>query len=133
MTNKREGFKGLISQSLDLKQIREDRSKSKDRHDLFKRAKQRIKTTMIGALSSLEDSFGFLWSHELSDDMRSDDQLRLMEIYKVARADILDKGNEQIRLLELDFSYYEISRMKHFIKLPVKESGDNSSNKETKQ
>jgi len=130
MTIDDKGFKGLVSKSLDLKQIREDRSKSKSKHELLESAKQKIKTTMIGALSSLEDSFGFLWSHDCKDDSyRSDDQMRLMQIYKEARAEILDKGNEQIRLLELDFSSYEISRVKHFIKLPVKNLGKNNSKK----
>ena len=130
MTIDDKGFKGLVSKSLDLKQIREDRSKSKAKHELLESAKQKIKTTMIGALSSLEDSFGFLWSHDCKDDSyRSDDQMRLMQIYKEARVEILDKGNEQIRLLELDFSSYEISRVKHFIKLPVKNIGNNNSKK----
>mgnify|MGYP003664445992 CR=1 FL=1 len=128
MSDHEDGFKGFISKSLDLQEIREERNKNKNKSDLLEQAKKRIKTTMIGTLSSLEESFGFLWDFKTRDNAsRNEDQIKLMGIYSEARAEILDKGNEQIRLLELDFINYEISRKKYFIKLPVKNAGlDNS-------
>jgi len=43
----------------------------------------------------------------------------MKEIFEEVRAKILDRGNTQIRDLELEFVNYEISRKKYFIKLPV--------------
>jgi hypothetical protein len=44
------------------------KEKSKDR--LTKNCKKKIQTTMIGALSSIEDHLGFLWGHK-SDEALS--------------------------------------------------------------
>jgi hypothetical protein len=41
------------------------------------------------------------------------------EIYEEARAQILDRGNTQIRNLDSEFVNYDIVRKKHYITLPV--------------
>ena len=41
------------------------------------------------------------------------------KIYEEARAQILDRGNTQIRNLDSEFVNYEIVRKKHYISLPV--------------
>ncbi len=43
----------------------------------------------------------------------------MKDIFEEVRAKILDRGNTQIRDLELEFVNYEISRKKFYIKLPV--------------
>ena len=58
---------------------------------------------MIGSLSTLESSFGFLWGSEIEDGDKTPEQKRLYEIYEEARAQILDRGNTQIRNLESEF------------------------------
>ena len=68
MSDHEDGFKGFISKSLDLQEIREERNKNKNKSDLLEQAKKRIKTTMIGTLSSLEESFGFLWDFKTRDN-----------------------------------------------------------------
>lgn len=75
---------------------------------------------MIGALDVLEKRFGFLWLHNDSEDL-SQEQKQLKDIYDEARADILDKGNTQIRNLESEFSDYEVTKKRFTINLPVSE------------
>lgn len=116
MTQEYEAF---LKKSLDLKAIRESRSKDVSRDKLFKTAKKKIQTTMIGALSTLEESFGFLWGFEGGDEDKTPEQKHIHDIYEEARAKILDRGNTQIRSLESEFINYEIVRKKHFISLPV--------------
>lgn len=74
---------------------------------------------MIGSLSDVESFFGFLWGFGTSDLELTEEQKHMKSIYEEVRAKILDRGNTQIRDLELEFINYEISRKKYYIKLPV--------------
>jgi len=73
---------------------------AKDKIDLLKNIKKKIETTMIGALSSIEDHFSFLFK----------DNEEMLHIYQKLRSEILDKGNKQIRFLEIDLENYVISK-----------------------
>lgn len=116
----------FLQKSLDLKQAREERYKDISRDKLFKAAKKKIQTTMIGALSTIEEQFGFLWGFDIPEEERMPEQKKIHEIYEDTRAKILDRGNTQIRTLETEFINYDITRKKHFIKLPmVQPQGDN--------
>ena len=118
-----EDYNAFLKTSLNLKKVREDRNLEISRDTLFKSAKKKIQTTMIGALSTIEDSFGFLWGFPSEDDAEiTPEQRHLKNIYEEARAQILDRGNTQIRNLEIDFGNYEINRKKHYINLPVMQS-----------
>ena len=110
---------GFLKQSLDLKHTREQRYKDISKDKLFKVAKKKIQTTMIGALSTLEESFGFLWGFDISESERTPEQRHVHQIYEEARARILDRGNTQMRNLENEFVNYDVSRKKHYINLPV--------------
>ena len=112
-------YNKFLKQSLDLKQAREERYRDVSRDKLFKTAKKKIQTTMIGALSTLENSFGFLWGFDVAEEERTPEQKRIYEIYEEARAQILDRGNTQIRNLDSEFVNYDIVRKKHYITLPV--------------
>ena len=105
---------------------------SKDR--LLKISKKKIQTTMIGALSTLEKSFGFLWGHESSEPL-TPEQEHLKELYEEVRSEILDRGNNQARNLEAEFASYEINWLRYQITLPVKtinqeQGADNGETKE---
>jgi len=73
-----------------------------ERQDLINQVKKKIQTTMIGALSSIEEHLSFLWQ----------DEEKLSEIYQKLRSEILDKGNKQIRYAELDILKYEVNKKK---------------------
>ena len=118
----------FLQKSLNLKEARESRYKEVSRDKLFKTAKKKIQTTMIGALSTIEETFGFLWGMGLPEEEIGEQHRKVQELYEEARAKILDRGNTQIRNLELEFVNYDIQRKKYNISLPVakKEEGDNN-------
>lgn len=109
----------FIKNSLQYKNARDNRSKEVSHDELLKSSKKKIQTTMIGSLSDIENYFGFLWGYGDNTTELSEEQKHIKEIYEEVRAKILDRGNTQIRDLELEFINYEISRKKYFIKLPV--------------
>lgn len=109
----------FLKQSLDLRAARESRTKEISKDKLFKAAKKKIQTTMIGALSTLEEGFGFLWGMGIPEDQRTEEQRKIQELYEDIRAKILDRGNTQIRNLEVEFVNYDITRKKYLINLPV--------------
>ena len=115
-----EEYTNFLKQSLDLRSTREERNRDLSKDKLFKAAKKKIQTTMIGALSTLEGSFGFLWGLDVDEEDKTLEQKKVYEIYEEARAQILDRGNTQIRNLESEFVNYDIVRKKHNITLPVK-------------
>ena len=114
-----EGFKNLIRSSKNYKEEKEQKYKVNSKDRLFKIASKKIKTTMIGALSTLEKNLGFLWGHESDEDI-SPEQQHMKTIFEQVRSDILDKGNTQIRNLEAEFNYYDITWLRFQVDLPVK-------------
>lgn len=126
--NEKSDYDNFIKKSINLKNIREERRKEVSKDTLFKSCKKKIQTTMIGALDSVEKSFGFLWGFEDNTDM-SPEQKHLKEIYEEARAKILDKGNTQIRNLEAEFASYEINKKRYQINLPVTGNNNNQGEK----
>ena len=87
----------------------------KSRERLERIACKKIKTTMIGAISSIEEHFGFFLESE-------DDNIK--EVFNKLRSDILDKGNQQIRNLSQELKLYDISIKKNEIVLPVRKIGE---------
>lgn len=125
-----DDYNNFLKKSLDLKAARESRHKEVSRDKLFKMAKKKIQTTMIGALSTIEENFGFLWGLSTPEGERSEEQKKIQELYEDARAKILDRGNTQIRNLESEFINYDITRKKYLINLPVsqlKQEGDDKN------
>jgi hypothetical protein len=114
-----EDYNKFLKDSIDYKKSRQDRYKEVSKDALFKASKKKIQTTMIGALSTIEEQFGFLWGFELPEDQLTPEQKHVKSIFEDVRAKILDRGNTQIRSLESEFVNYEISRKKYFINLPV--------------
>lgn len=117
----------FLKQSLEYKYARESRHKDLSKDKLFKAAKKKIQTTMIGALSTLEESFGFLWGMDIQEEDRSEEHRKIHELYEEARAKILDRGNTQIRSLETEFVNYDITRKKYLINLPITQEGDSKN------
>jgi transcription termination factor Rho len=111
-------YNKFLKKSIDLKNIREERRREISKDDLFKSCKKKIQTTMIGALDTIEKQFGFLWSFEDQDSL-NEEQKQIKNIYDEVRANILDKGNTQIRNLEAEFANYEVSRKRYHLDIPV--------------
>jgi len=98
-----------------MKEFKESRGKhyrnlSKDR--LAKILKKKIQTTMIGAISSIEDHFGFLW-----EDSKNGKEY--LDIFNKVRSEILDKGNHQSRNIDVELSQYEVEWLRYNMEMPV--------------
>ncbi len=98
------------------------REDSKQR--LKKVATQKIRTTMIGALSSIEKKFGFLWGldengRDKGGELTKEEE-ELKTMFDTLRSEILDLGNNQIRNLESEISQYDVKWNRFHMTLPVK-------------
>lgn len=99
------------------KKIREEKYKQESKERLSSVLKKKIQTTMIGALSSIEENFGFLWQSE--NNILSTEQLAMKNLYNKLRSEILDKGNNQARNIDTELAQYDIEWLKYSIKIPV--------------
>jgi hypothetical protein len=72
---------------------------------------------MIGALSTIEDNFGFLW--QTKDGKLTKEQELMKDLYNKVRSEILDKGNNQARNIDAELSQYEVEWLRYSMKIPV--------------
>ena len=114
-----ESYAELVRKSEKYKTDKANKNKEISKDRLLKISKKKIQTTMIGALSTVEKHFGFLWGHE-SPDALTPEQEHMKELYDLVRSEILDRGNNQCRNLETEFMNYDINYLKYQITLPVK-------------
>ena len=114
-----ESYAELVRKSEKYKSDKSAKYKEVSKERLLKISKKKIQTTMIGALSTLEKGFGFLWGHESSEPL-TPEQEHLKEIYDEVRSEILDRGNNQARNLEAEIANYDINWLRYQITLPVK-------------
>ena len=90
---------------------------------LRERMSNRIKTTMIGAISSIEEHFGFLWGYDEKTPTKSQQDFK--RVFEELRKEILDKGNNQLRSIDADLCNYNIDKKEIKIVLPVNRRGNN--------
>lgn len=96
--------------SPEYKKAREEHKKAASKERLTKIGQQKIKTTMIGALATIEEKLGYLWENDPE----------MQAVYDSIRSEILDKGNNQIRNFEVELTYYDIIWNQYTMVLPVK-------------
>ena len=118
-----DNFSKLIRDKSDYKQQRDDQFKVDSRDRLSKILRKKIETTMIGALSSVEEHFGFLWSTD--DGQLTDEQRYMKETYQKIRSEILDKGNTQARNVDAELAQYDIKWLKYTMEIPVVNKDNN--------
>lgn len=120
-----ENFDDLIKRQSEYKQKREDRYKQDSRDRLSKILRKKVETTMIGALSSIEDHFSFLWN---SDEALSQEQRMMYDIFQKVRSEILDRGNTQARNIDAELSQYDIRWLRYQSAIPVKPHEESKEN-----
>ena len=103
-----DSYAELVRKSEKYKTDKTNKYKEVSKDRLLKISKKKIQTTMIGALSTIEKHFGFLWGH-------------VKQLFDEVRSEILDRGNNQARNLEAEFNHYEINWLRYQITLPVKD------------
>ena len=113
-------YSNYLKRSLELKQLREEKRKEYSKEKLLKATKKKVQTTMIGALHSIEQHFGFLWNVEDPGV----EEMEMKQIFEDLRSEILDRGNNQIRNLKSEISHYDVVWKKYNLKLPFMEQGD---------
>jgi hypothetical protein len=126
-----ESYAELVRKSEKYKTDKANKNKEMSKDRLLRVSKKKIQTTMIGALSTVEKHFGFLWGHE-SPDALTPEQEHMKELYDLVRSEILDRGNNQGRNLETEFMNYDITWLRYQITLPLKplstpKEGDDSN------
>jgi hypothetical protein len=107
----------IVKNRKGYKEVRENKYKSDSKDRLSKILKKKIQTTMIGALSSIEENFGFLWEGE--EGSLNEQQKAMKELYNKVRSEILDKGNNQARNIDAELAQYDVEWLKFNIKIPV--------------
>ena len=110
-------FSEKLKEKANYKEMREEKYRADSRDRLSKILKKKIETTMIGALSSIEEHLGFLW--ETKDGQLTEDQVYMKDLYQKVRSEILDKGNTQARNVDAELSQYDVKWLKYTIKMPV--------------
>lgn len=113
-----QDYDQLIKTSMDFKQKKDEKFKEASKSRLSKIAKKKIQTTMIGSLSTVEKFFGFLWGHG-DDDELTPEQEHMKNLFDEARAEILDRGNSQIRNLEAEVAQYDVTWKRYHVTMPV--------------
>lgn len=103
----------------DYKNRREEVLKNDGQKSLSDTIVKKLKTTMIGSISSIENHLGFLWGHD-SDQPLTEDQMILRDLFQLVRTEILDKGNAQSRNIDSELAQYEIKKKRFNLVLPVK-------------
>ena len=113
-----ESYAELIRNKSDYKQARTSKYKTDSKDRLSKIMRKKIETTMIGALSTIEEHFGFLWGNEDGSPL-SEEQTTMKDLYQQVRSEILDKGNNQARNTDAELSQYDVVWLKYSMELPV--------------
>lgn len=108
----------LIRQKSEYKKVRDDKYKQDSKDRLAKIVKKKVETTMIGALSSIEQHFGFLWENK-SGQLTKEQQV-MLDLYQRVRSEILDKGNSQARNIDAELAQYDVNWLKYSVTIPVK-------------
>lgn len=94
---------------MDYKNARSNKYKQESKERLSKILKKKIQTTMIGALSTIEEHLGFLWEND--ENMKN--------IYNDIRSEILDRGNNQARNIDAELAQYEVEWLRYQLNMPV--------------
>ena len=103
-------------ESSDYRKLRDRKYKAESKDRLSKNLKKKIQTTMIGALSSIEENFGFLWN---STQQLTKEQELMKDLYQKVRSEILDKGNNQARNIDAELAQYDVEWLRYTMKIPV--------------
>lgn len=78
---------------MSLQKRKEEQKRLKDLNKITNLIESKIKTTMIGAISDIEKNLP---------------ELVGTEAFAIIRQDILDRGNDQIRIIKSELAHYNI-------------------------
>ena len=111
-------FKDMLEARRNVRAHGEERYKAESKSRLEKIISTKIRTTMIGALATIEEHFGFLWQNRSSEEATHFEGL-----YEKVRQEILDNGNNQIRNVKVELDHYSVEWLKYKLTLPFRQPG----------
>lgn len=111
-------LKAIVSMT---RQANDQKYEAHSKSMLKKHIETKFKTTMIGSLSKFEELFGHLWGHGLADNELTEEQLRFKEAWQLARTEILNNGNNQLRAAHNEIEQYSIRFNKNEYNFLVKD------------
>jgi len=85
-----------------------DRYAEQSRERLIRNMETKIRTTMIGSLSLMEEKFGFLWGRGKSRGQMTQQELDMEQLKDELRTEILNGGNNQLRAAVAELNQYDI-------------------------
>ena len=107
-----EENKRLVAMS---RKANEEKYENHSKDNLKRHVQKKFKTTMIGALSRFEKIFGHLWGQEKPEHLLTPEELEQRELWNLARTEILNNGNNQLRaaLAEIDNHTIRYNKMEY--------------------
>lgn len=89
-------------------------------------SEQKIRTTMIGAIHTIELLFGHLFGYEngkeiIPDSELTEEERKNRELFREFRSKVLDLGNRQIGNMHTEIDCYEVTFNGYHIEFKVKE------------
>ena len=113
-----DNYAELIREKSDYRHRRDEQYRVDSKDRLSKILRKKIETTMIGALSAIEENFNFLWENKDGSPL-TDEQNIMKGLYQTVRSDILDKGNNQARNIDAELAQYDVKWLKYTIEMPI--------------
>lgn len=95
--------------------------KHQSKRRLQKAMETKINTTMIGAISAIEEKFGFLWGQGRPASQLTDRELDMLALKDELRTEILNNGNNQKRAAIAEINQYEVEWKRHHMDLAVEQ------------
>ena len=103
------------------KEANEQRAKAHAK-EVFKQVlTKKFKTTMIGSLHQFEKFFGDLWGHDIVEEDLTEEELEWRRKWELARLEILNNGNDQLRNALAEADHYSMSYEKNRYEFPIKD------------
>ena len=113
-----DNYADLIREKSDYKNRRDEQYKVDSKDRLSRILRKKIQTTMIGALSTIEENFNFLWENQDGSPL-TEEQTIMKGLYQKVRSEILDKGNNQARNVDAELAQYDVKWLKYTIEMPI--------------
>lgn len=99
----------IVRKRKEFEELEKEEKKEEDNATLSENASRCVKTSFIGAIAAFENRFGYLWGH---GKLRiTEEQQQLKDEWMQARKEILDKGNDQIKLVRNEVDKYEVTKI----------------------
>ena len=116
-----------MSHELNKKLVEMRREASEHKHlahskEMLRRnINNKIKTTMITALSEFEKMFGYLWGIGKKEKELTEEEKLFREKWQITRTNILNKGNDQIRFSNAEIDQYTVKFNKNEYNFLIKD------------